>query len=273
MKDIFSIQDKIILVTGAFGLIGKEICFEFLKQKAKVILAGHRQTQVADIQKELETQFPVDQFLVSSIEITDLTDIEKCIDLGLQKFGAIDVLVNNAAIDAKFNKDNLRKIDNSSFESYPFELLKNSINVNTLGTIQVTQLICKQMLKQDAGNIINIGSTYSLVAPNQNLYDFGDKEVRRKPVDYVVSKSFLPNFTRYIATYYGKDNIRCNAIALHGVFDGHNEKFLSNFASLSPLGRMCHKSELKGPFVFLASEASSYMTGSTLLVDGGWTAW
>ncbi|MFI5172635.1 MAG: SDR family oxidoreductase, partial [Chitinophagales bacterium] len=93
------------------------------------------------------------------------------------------------------------------------------------------------------------------------------------PVDYIVTKSFIPNFTKYIATFYAKENIRCNAIAPHGIFNDHSDAFIHNFSKLSPLGRMAEKNEMIGPFTFLASDASSYMTGSILTVDGGWTAW
>jgi len=271
--DTFSIKDKVVLVTGAFGLIGREVSRRFLENGSRVILAGHKVNEVDCVQKELSTEFSPDHFLVCSLEITDCDDIEKCFEIGEQKFGSIDVLINNAAIDAKFDTENIGEIDSSSFEIYPAELLKRSIDVNMVGTIQMTQAACRRMLVQKEGNIINVASSYSLVAPNQNLYDFGSKRVMRKPIDYVVSKSFLPNFTRYIATYYAKNNIRCNAIAPHGVYDGHDANFLTNFASLSPIGRMCHKSELAGTFQFLASEASSYMTGSVIVVDGGWTAW
>jgi NAD(P)-dependent dehydrogenase (short-subunit alcohol dehydrogenase family) len=142
-----------------------------------------------------------------------------------------------------------------------------------IGTIQMTQEICKQMLKQGFGNIINVGSVYSMIAPNQNLYNFGSDKKMFKPVDYVASKSYIPNFTRYIATFYGKNNIRCNAIAPHGVYDGHDEQFVKNFSELSPIGRMCNREELDGPFIFLASDSSSYLTGTTIVLDGGWTAW
>jgi len=129
------------------------------------------------------------------------------------------------------------------------------------------------MLKQGHGNIINVASTYSVVAPNQNLYDFGEGIKNFKPIDYIASKSFIPNFTRYVATFYSKENIRCNAIVPHGILNNHEESFLVNFSKMSPLGRMCNREELDGPFTFLASDASSYMTGSVLMVDGGWTAW
>ena len=133
--------------------------------------------------------------------------------------------------------------------------------------------MCRQMLKQKKGNIINVASTYSLVAPNQSLYDFGEGISNFKPVDYIASKSFIPNFTRYLATFYSKEGIRCNAIVPHGIYNNHSNEFLKNWSKLSPIGRMCNREELNGPFTFLASEASSYMTGSILNVDGGWTSW
>ena len=134
------------------------------------------------------------------------------------------------------------------------------------------------MLTQRAGNIINnVASTYSLVGPNQDLYRYpGEASQTYKPVDYVGTKSMVPNFTRYLATLYGRDGIRANCIVPHGVFNAHPQKFQDNFARLSPLGRMRRLEELRGPFVFLASDASSYMTGAAVVVDGGgrgWTAW
>ncbi|MCP3932895.1 MAG: SDR family oxidoreductase [Bacteroidetes bacterium] len=273
VSNALSIVGKVVLVTGAFGLIGKEISRSFLQHKAKVILAGHNPAHVESIRTEFLADFAETEFLVCELDVTDLQSIEQCLDSSLSKFSCLDVLVNNAAIDAKFDGENKDKVISSRFENYPIDLLRTSVEVNLIGAIQMAQAACRQMLKQGAGNIINVASSYALVSPNQQLYDFGEDEITLKPVDYVASKSFMPNFTRYLATLYAKDNIRCNAVAPHGIFDGHEEKFLENFAKLSPVGRMCDKSEINGPFIFLASDASSYMTGSVLVVDGGWTAW
>ena len=142
------------------------------------------------------------------------------------------------------------------------------------GLLRITQAAVRLMLAQGQGNIINVASTYSLVAPNQALYRYPDQEGQMyKPVDYVGTKSFVPNFSRYLATLYAGDGIRANTIVPHGVDNEHDDAFERNFARYSPSGRMCNVSELRGPFVFLASEASSYMTGSTLVIDGGWTSW
>ena len=183
------------------------------------------------------------------------------------------MLVNNAALDAKFDQESTGKVNSSRFENYPVALLRKSIEVNITGTLQMTQAVCRQMLEQKHGNIINVASTYSLVAPNQSLYDFGTGIQQFKPVDYIVTKSCIPNFTKYLATFYAGENIRCNAIVPHGIENNHSDAFKENFARLSPMGRMCEREELVGPFSFLASDASSYMTGAVLTVDGGWTAW
>lgn len=268
-----SIAHKVILVTGAYGLIGQTIAKAFLQQGAQVVLADRNNSLRANLQTDLSADFPEDQFLFQTLDITNEASCEEVIQATVQNFGRLDVLINNAAIDAKFDKDHTASINPSRFEHYPAELLRQSVEVNLTGTVLMTQHACRQMLTQGHGNIINVASTYSLVAPNQSLYDFGEGIKQFKPIDYIASKSFIPNFTRYVATFYAKEGIRCNAIVPHAILNNHDEAFLANFARLSPLGRMCNREELIGPFTFLASEASSYMTGSVLTVDGGWTAW
>jgi NAD(P)-dependent dehydrogenase (short-subunit alcohol dehydrogenase family) len=273
MSKSITLHDKVILVTGAFGLIGTEISTHFLKEGARVVLADNNEALLKAKGAELSQAFPASQFLIVPLDITSESSAENAVKRTVEVFGKLDVLINNAAIDAKFDKQNQGSINPSRFENYPISLLRKSVEVNLTGTVIMTQAACRQMLKQGSGNIINVASTYSLVSPNQNLYDFGEGIKNFKPVDYIASKSFIPNFTRYIATFYSKENIRCNAIVPHGIFNDHPEEFLVNFSKMSPLGRMCEREELNGPFTFLASDASSYMTGSVLVVDGGWTAW
>jgi NAD(P)-dependent dehydrogenase (short-subunit alcohol dehydrogenase family) len=267
------IKDKVILITGACGLIGKEVSASFITQGAKVVLADINEKSGEEILTELSQKFPETHFTFTKLDITDPESAVAAVDHCVNQFGSVDVLINNAAIDAKFDKHNEGTVNPSRFENYPIDLLRKSVDVNLTGTVIMTQAACRQMLKQGHGNIINVASTYSLVAPNQNLYDFGEGIKNFKPVDYIASKSFIPNFTRYIATFYSKENIRYNAIVPHGIYNDHPEEFLINFSKMSPLGRMCNREELDGPFTFLASDASSYMTGSVLVVDGGWTAW
>lgn len=273
MSKAINLTNKVIFVTGAFGLIGTEISKHFLKEGARVVLADNNATLLEMKQQEFATIADASRFIVIPIDITHQQSVDEAVQKTVDTYGSLDVLINNAAIDAKFDNANVGKVNHSRFENYPIELLRKSVEVNLTGTVIMTQAACRQMLKQKSGNIINVASTYSLVSPNQNLYDFGEGIKNFKPIDYIASKSFIPNFTRYIATFYSKENIRCNAIVPHGVFNDHPEEFLVNFSKMSPLGRMCEREELNGPFTFLASDASSYMTGATLVVDGGWTAW
>jgi len=269
-----SIENQVIFITGALGQIGTEISMSFLKQNAKVVLTDINLANKEFLKKEFNRLgIKKENFLFIELDITSQENCIRSVELVIEKFKKIDVLINNAAIDAKFDSDNTSKINKNRFEFYPLDDLVKSVNVNLIGTILITQIIIRQMLKQKKGNIINVASTYSLVAPNQSLYDFGDNIPNFKPVDYVASKSFIPNFTRYLATFYSREGIRCNAIVPHGIYNNHSNEFLKNWSKLSPIGRMCNQEELNGPFTFLASEASSYMTGSILNVDGGWTSW
>jgi NAD(P)-dependent dehydrogenase (short-subunit alcohol dehydrogenase family) len=268
-----SIENKVVLITGAYGLIGQTIAVAFLEQGAKVALADIDVGKQKDIEIKVSSLFPDSQFLLLTLDITQEISCQEAMEAVIRKFGRLDVLINNAAVDAKFDKENSTSLNHNRFEHYPSDLLRNAVDINLTGTILITQFACRQMLRQNSGNIINVASTYSVVAPNQNLYDYGDGNQKFKPVDYIASKSFIPNFTRYLSTLYARQGIRCNAIVPHGIFNNHDASFLKNFAELSPLGRMCSREELIGPFTFLASDASSYMTGSLLTVDGGWTAW
>ncbi|GLU50657.1 SDR family oxidoreductase [Dyadobacter frigoris] len=268
-----SISGKVILVTGAYGLIGQTIASAFLEQGAFVILADIDKSKQNMLESEISKKFPASHFLFQTLDIADKESCQQTMIAIIQKFGRLDVLINNAGLDAKFDQESSGKVNHSRFENYPIDLLRKAVEINLTGTILITQYACKQMIKQQSGNIINVASTYSIVSPNQNLYDFRDGNQNFKPVDYVASKSFVPNFTRYLATFYAREGIRCNAIVPHGIYNNHEEPFLQNFARLSPLGRMCDREELIGPFTFLASDASGYMTGSLLTVDGGWTAW
>ncbi len=268
MSKFISVTDKVILLTGAAGLIGKELTAAFLADGARVAACDLSVDGLA----ELSDTYGNDRLATYVLDITDGAARTRVVTAANDHFGRIDVLINSAAIDAKFDKSGTGKINNSRFENYPEAALRQSTEVNFTATIQMTQEVCKVMKAQGSGNIINLASTYSLVAPNQGLYDFGG-QISYKPIDYVATKSFIPNFTRYLATFYAREGIRANAVVPHGIENNHSEEFKERFRQYSPLGRMCDRSELTGLFIYLASDASSYMTGSVIPVDGGWTAW
>ena len=268
MSKFISVTDKVILLTGAAGLIGRELTAAFLADGARVAACDLR----TDGLDELTDRYPTGQLRSYALDITDGAARERTVAAVRDHFGRIDVLINSAAIDAKFDKSGTGKINNSRFEHYPEAALRQSTEVNFTATIQMTQEVCKLMVTQGHGSIINLASTYSLVAPNQHLYDFGG-QISYKPIDYVATKSFIPNFTRYLATFYAREGIRANAVVPHGIENDHSDEFKERFRQFSPLGRMCDRSELVGLFIYLASDASSYMTGAVIPVDGGWTAW
>lgn len=273
MNNEFYLTGKVILVTGAAGLIGREVCDAYAAYGANLVLTDLGGEAVSALTAALTGKCGNERVIGIPADVTKADDVEALFAATQGAFGRLDVLVNLAAIDAKFDAA-VSAVDPTRFENFPIELWEKSVAVNATGLVRVTQAAARLMLAQNSGNIINVASTYSLVAPNQGLYRYpGESRQTYKPVDYVGTKSMVPNFTRYLATLYGRDGIRANCIVPHGVFNNHPEKFQTNFAQLSPLGRMCEPRELRGPFVFLASDASSYMTGATVVVDGGWTAW
>jgi NAD(P)-dependent dehydrogenase (short-subunit alcohol dehydrogenase family) len=269
----FDLAGKVILVTGAAGLIGREVCDAYAAYGASLVVTDLGTEAFAALAESVQPKTVPDRWLGVPADITKADDVDALFSAVQDTFGRLDVLVNLAAIDAKFDSA-VSAVEPTRFENFPIALWEKSVAVNATGLVRVTQAAARLMLAQGSGNIINVASTYSLVAPNQGLYRYpGETGQTYKPVDYVGTKSMVPNFTRYLATLYGRDGIRSNCIVPHGVFNAHPQKFQDNFARLSPLGRMCRAAEVRGPFVFLASDASSYMTGATLVVDGGWTAW
>lgn len=273
MSSEFDLTGKVILVTGAAGLIGRAVCDAYAAYGANLVVTDVTPGAVEDLAGTLRGSAGGDRVLGVAADVTNGADVDALFAAAQKAFGRLDVLVNLAAIDAKFDAA-VSAVEPTRFENFPIALWERSVAVNATGLVRVTQAAARVMLAQGSGNIINVASTYSLVAPNQDLYRYpGESRQTYKPVDYVGTKSMVPNFTRYLATLYGRDGIRANCIVPHGVFNNHPEAFQTNFARLSPLGRMCRPEELRGPFVFLASDASSYMTGATLVIDGGWTAW
>jgi NAD(P)-dependent dehydrogenase (short-subunit alcohol dehydrogenase family) len=181
--------------------------------------------------------------------------------------------VNNAAINDMF-EDPKSTYELSKFENYPLELWNRSINVNLTGTFICSKIIGKEMLKNGKGSIINIASTYGINAPDQSLYkNKEDEQIFFKPPAYSASKGGVIMLTKFMAAYWGKSGIRVNTLSPGGVENGQDEFFINNYSKKTPLNRMATVDDYKGAIVFLASDASSYMTGANLIIDGGWTTW
>lgn len=210
--------------------------------------------------------------LAVGLDVTNPVSVEQAKQKILDKYGCIDVLVNNAAINDMFENPALAGTQ-SMFEHYPLEMWNKSWQVNVSGVFLCSQIFGTVMAQQGSGSIINIASTYGIVAPDQNIYknEKGEQTFYKSP-SYPVTKSAVIGFTKFLASYWGAKNVRVNTLSPGGVENRQDEYFIQNYSNKTLLHRMAAPTDYKGAIVFLASEASSYMTGANLVVDGGWTA-
>jgi NAD(P)-dependent dehydrogenase (short-subunit alcohol dehydrogenase family) len=209
---------------------------------------------------------------VHQCDVTDRSQVEAALVLVEVDWGTPHLLVNAAAIDAP---PDAPVSEVGPFEDVPVDALERVIHVNILGVVVPCQVIGGAMARKGRGSIVNVGSVYGLLSPDQGLYEFRREagETFFKPVAYSVSKSALVNLTRYLATYWGRSGVRVNTLTPHGIENGQPAPFVEAFEARSPLGRLMDVSEAVGAVVFLASDASSYVTGTNVVVDGGWSAW
>lgn len=271
--DKFDLSGQVAVVTGGAGLLGKEFCRTLAEAGAAVAVVDLNAEASGKVTADLSTA----GYRVRAIP-TDITDPDSVNDLlttTLKEFGRLDILVNSAALDPKFDPEALAKgLTPGKFEDFPLKHWNAALNVNLTGMFLVTQACVQPMLEQGKkGSIINICSTYGLDAPDQRIYIKDGKRLAFKPVYYTVTKAGVLGFTKYLAAYYMGTEIRVNALTPGGVFNNHDDSFVANYSAKTILGRMARKDEMNGALLFLASEASAYMTGGNLVVDGGWTAW
>ncbi len=271
--DKFNLKDRAAVVTGGVGLLGKEFCKTLAEAGASVAvvdLNGDAASKVAD--ELVKSGYKAAGI---AVDITKPESVNAMAASVIANFGRLDILVNSAALDPKFDPDAAAKgIAPGAFEDYPLSDWNAALNVNLTGMFLVTQACVKQMNAQGKkGSIINICSTYGLNGPDQRIYIKDGKRVAFKPVYYTVTKAGVLGFTKYIAAYYAETEIRVNALTPGGVFNNHEDYFVKNYSAKTILGRMAKKDEMNGALLFLASDASSYMTGNNVIVDGGWTAW
>lgn len=268
IQNLFSLKDKVAIVTGALGLIGKHHCHALVEAGASVVVCDLDEVECADFAASLSVLS-----LGISADITDKKSVIKLKEKVLANYGRIDVLVNNAAINDKF-EDPQAALTESMFENYPLEMFKKSLDVNVTGMFLCCQVVGSEMAERGSGSIINVASTYGIVAPDQSIYkNEKGEQTFYKSAAYPVTKGAVISFTKFLAAYWGHSGIRVNTLSPGGVQDRQDDFFIKNYSKKTPLGRMAHPTDYKGALIFLASDASSYMTGANLIVDGGWTAW
>lgn len=268
LDNLFKLKDKVVIVTGGTGLLGKMFVKAFLECGAKVIFTGTKQNKVDEFLLEWKKQFD-GRVLGLAADVSKKEDVKMMVSRAMETFGKIDALINNAGISGKLSSETVA----SDFEDYPREEWDRMWDVNVTGMFLCAQEAGKAMKKIGGGVIVNISSIYGMVSPDQRIYEKEDGEKFIKPVSYSVTKSAILNFTRYLATYWGKDNIRVNTLVPGGVFDNQDPEFVKKYEDKTPLGRMANPEDIIGPILFLTSGASEYVTGATLVVDGGWLAW
>lgn len=265
-QDMFKLSGKVALVTGALGLIGKEHCKALAHAGATVIVADLSMADCVDFASTLGNHSKG-----IALEITVESEVQKCEDWIEKEFGRLDILVNNAAINDHFQTSS-DLLSLSSFENYPVDMFQKSWEVNVKGLFLCCQKFGKIMLKNKQGSIINIASTYGVVGPDQSLYkDENGQQLFFKTPAYPTTKGAVINFTRYLAAYWGEQGIRVNTLSPGGVENGQTDFFMQQYSAKTLLKRMAKPDDYAGALVFLASDASSYMTGANLVVDGGFT--
>lgn len=273
----FNLTGKVAIVTGGPGLLGREFCRTLAEAGASVVVADINSDGVNAVATTLiESGYHA---LGVATDVTQPASVQALLQKTLMTFGRLDILVNSAALDPKFDPQALAEMAkhgavSGAFEDYPLESWKAALDVNLTGLFLCCQAAVAPMLTQGKkGSIINICSTYGLVAPDQRIYQRDGQQTSFKPVYYSVTKAGVLGLTRYLSAYYAGTDIRVNALTPGGVYNNHDEVFLKAYTARTIMGRMANKDEMNGALLFLASDASSYMTGSNLVVDGGWTAW
>jgi 2-deoxy-D-gluconate 3-dehydrogenase len=292
--ELFDLTGRVAVVTGGAGLLGAEFCRTLMEAGAYTVVADIDEGAAKDTAASLnELQFnkrdrsqgTSQRALGIQTDISSKDSVQQMVAKALSVFNRLDILVNGAALDPKFDhrqetnpeedKQAQRQDDPLSinFEDYPLDLWNQALEVNLTGMFLCCQVAGKQMIKQGRGVIINVSSIYGLVGPDQRIYQKQDEPPQYKPAYYSVTKAGVIGLTSYLASYYAGKGIRVNALTPGGVYNGHDDTFLKAYSDRTLMGRMAEKYEMNGALLFLASDASSYMTGGNLIVDGGWTAW
>ena len=271
--DLFRLDNEIAIVTGGLGQLGHQYTKALLQAGAQVAVFDlHNDPQI--ISQRYGEFASNAQLSFFAVDITDKSTIIQALNEVIDQWDTPTVLVNNAALDSP---PDAPSEENGPFETYPEASFDRILEVNTKGTFLCCQIIGAAMAQAGKGSIINISSIYGVLSPKQPIYDYrikqdGNRFCKTRGIFSIKIGCDEPN-NRYLATYWAKDGVRVNTLTLAGVFNNQDPEFLRNYTEHVPLGRMANEDDYNGAVIFLASQASAYMTGANLVVDGGWTAW
>ncbi len=270
-QNLFDVRDKVVIVTGGLGQLGRQFSLALVERGAKVAVFDVR-ADPAYVSDRFGPAAEHPSLIFRAADITRRGSIEAALQDVIDAWGVPHGLINNAAVDVP---PNAPAAETGPFETYPEASWDGIMEVNVKGVFLCCQAVGRRMVEAGRGSIINIASIYGLVSPDQRVYDYrrSGGATFFKPAAYSVSKSALLNLTRYLATYWAMQGVRVNTLTLAGVFNHQDQGFLQGYCARMPLGRMAREDEYNGAVVFLLSNASSYMTGANMVIDGGWTAW
>ena len=268
MYKAFDIKDRIIVVTGGTGILGSLYCRRLAEAGARVVIADLDQDRCAHLAKTIHDETgSICKGL--SVDLANEQSVKKWAESILSTFGSIDVLINNAAAKSSHF---FAPLENFSLDDW-----NQVMAVNVTGIFLTARELGPSMAAKGRGSIINISSIYGIVGPDQRIYedshyeDMGGKI--NTPLIYSATKGAVIAMTRYLATYWGHKGVRTNTLTPGGVYSGQNDEFKNRYSAKVPLGRMADAEDMIGALIFLASDASSYMNGQNIIIDGGWTAW
>lgn len=273
---LFDLNKRVVVITGGAGFLGKKHAEAVAELGGIPVLFDIQTDQLKDYAETIKKKFSVD-LEYFKVDITSSLQVETVTKKLLGKYKKIDVLINNAANNKTVKADKRNSMEQSRLENFSLEQWDKDLSVGLTGAFLCSQIIGREMAKLGRGVIINIASDLGLIAPDQRLYRHNDLPVHRqpvKPVSYSAVKHGLIGLTRYLATYWADQGIRVNALCPGGIeVLAPDQKFVQRLSQLIPMGRMASPDEYKGAIQFLCSDASAYMTGQCLVMDGGRTCW
>ncbi len=274
LENLFRLDNKIIVITGATGLLGRKHAEAIAYFGGTPILLDLSQQAVTDLANELNNKYNVGS-IGFAIDITNEDAIENNANQLIERFGKVDGLVNNAANNPKVEDSS--EVNFSRLENFPLNIWNDDVNVGLTGSFLCAKHYGYRISQNpNGGSIVNISSDLGLIAPDQNLYKkdgVNDNLQNVKPVTYSVVKTGLIGLTRYLATYWADKNVRCNAMCPGGVENGQPDGFIKEVSKRIPMGRMASAGEYQGTLIWMLSDASSYLNGAIVPIDGGRTAW
>ena len=275
-KKRFSLKDKTALITGGGGFLGYQHAEALLESGANIVLSDIAEENLTTSVNYLKKNFPKNKVFKIITDVASIDSVRNTQKILEEKNIFIDILVNNAAIDPKVSND-LNLKSTSRLENFDVNEWNKQISVGLTGSLNCIKVFGFLMSKsQKKGVILNIASDLSVIAPDQRIYikkGIKDELQQVKPVTYSVIKSGLVGLTKYVATYWADKDVRCNALSPGGIFNNQSEEFVDRIRKLIPMDRMAFKEEYRGAVQFLCSDASSYMTGQNIIIDGGRSIW